>query len=162
RQSGGRRLLSAFDPPEPAVPGAPRLVSAIRRSNGIEVNWLEPDNGGSPLTFYSILRGTASGSETPMQVIGPATPQYLDTTADPVNNQLTSINFGTGTFNTGVNGTVTVDVPLAAIGSPTIPVTDSNAIPAVRYPYGVTLAGEGPLLGGLVFFTQPCDRAPDS
>src|SRR5204863_9406201 len=89
--------------------------SAIRRSNGIEVNWLEPDNGGSPLTFYSILRGTASGSETPMQVVGPATPQYLDTAADPNTTYYYRVTASNGFGTSGFCGEVVGSGPPVAI-----------------------------------------------
>ncbi|MFL6209222.1 MAG: PKD domain-containing protein [Pyrinomonadaceae bacterium] len=75
--------------------------------------------------------------------------------------QFTTINFTTGTFNAGAHGTVTVDVPLTDIGSPTIPITDPAGAPAVSNPFGLVLTGEGPVLGGAVFFTTPADRAPD-
>src|SRR3712207_8341344 len=35
RQAGGRRLFAAFDPVEPAPPAAPRLVSAVRRTEPV-------------------------------------------------------------------------------------------------------------------------------
>src|SRR2546423_7320484 len=55
RQSGGRRLFTAFDPMEPLPPGAPQLVSAVRQSpSGALITWLVPDNGGSPITGYNI------------------------------------------------------------------------------------------------------------
>jgi len=57
RQSGGPRLFAAFDPVEPALPGAPQLVSAIQMSGGTLLTWLTPDNGGSPITQYNIYRG---------------------------------------------------------------------------------------------------------
>ncbi len=83
RQSGGRRLLSAFDPPEPSVPAAPRLASATRTSSGVDVRWFEPDNGGSPLTHYNIFRGTSSGGEFLLASTANAQkPEYVDTTAD--------------------------------------------------------------------------------
>lgn len=81
RQSGGRRLLSAYDPVEPAKPGAPRLESAARQSNGILVKWSEPDNGASALTAYKVYRGTASGAETLLATIDTSKTTYLDTTA---------------------------------------------------------------------------------
>lgn len=67
----------------------------------------------------------------------------------------------TGTFNPGVNGTITVDVPLSAVGNPQLPVTDLSAIPAVRQPFGLTFAGEG-VLGSGLFFTSPMDRGPNT
>jgi len=77
------------------------------------------------------------------------------------NNQLSTFNSTTGTFNQGVNGTITVNVPVSGVGNPTIPITDVNGTSAVTNPYGLTFAGEGALGGGL-FFTSPMDRAPDS
>src|SRR6266542_3757614 len=81
RQSGGRRLLSAYDPVEPAKPGAPRLESAARQANGILVKWSEPDNGASALTSYKVYRGTASGAETLLATTDTSKTTYLDTTA---------------------------------------------------------------------------------
>jgi fibronectin type III domain protein len=83
RQSGGRRLLSAFDPVEPAIPGAPQLVSALRESSGVLLTWLAPDNGGSPLTNYLIFRGTISGGETLLKKIKATRTQFLDQSAKP-------------------------------------------------------------------------------
>ena len=71
-------------------------------------------------------------------------------------------NSTTGTFTSGVNGTITIDVPAAGVGHPTIPVyDDSGAIPAVRNPYGIVFGGEG--TAGLVatYWLRPADRAPD-
>lgn len=59
RQSGGPRLLAAFDPPLQAVPGAPRVNSVVRGADGIvHLSWSTPDNGGSPLTGYNVYRKT--------------------------------------------------------------------------------------------------------
>jgi hypothetical protein len=67
----------------------------------------------------------------------------------------------TGTVTPGPNGTITVNVPLADVGNPTIPVADPNTTPAVRQPYGIDFAGEG-FNGAGLFFTAPMDRAPDT
>ena len=80
---------------------------------------------------------------------------------DTSNNQLSTSNSTTGTFNQGVNGTITVDVPVSGVGNPTIPITDVNGTPAVTSPYGLTIAGEGAVGSGLVFIS-PMDRAPDT
>ena len=65
RQSGGRRLFTAFDPnpAEPVVPPAPRVDSVTQSSPGTTVHfrWSEPDNGGSPLTGYKIYRKSGTG-----------------------------------------------------------------------------------------------------
>ncbi|MGA8029393.1 MAG: hypothetical protein WB992_19805 [Bryobacteraceae bacterium] len=81
RQSGGKRLLSAFDPVEPAVPGAPLLDSALQSKTGVLLSWQAPDNGASPLTSYEIYRGKTSGGETLLATVGAAKTAFLDTTA---------------------------------------------------------------------------------
>src|SRR5947208_9041965 len=57
RQSGGKRMYAAFDPVEPAVPGAPQVTGG-RNAAGDTVNlsWPIPDNSGSPITGYNIYR----------------------------------------------------------------------------------------------------------
>ncbi len=72
-------------------------------------------------------------------------------------------NSTTGTFNSGVNGTITIDVPAASVGQPTIPVyDDSGANPAVRNPYGIVFAGEGTSGAVATYWIRPAERAPDS
>jgi PKD repeat protein len=63
RQSGGKGLLAAFDPNEPAVPqGA--CLSGRRDDLASYLKWKTPDNGGSNITSYKIFRSTpAPGSE---------------------------------------------------------------------------------------------------
>jgi hypothetical protein len=80
RQSGGRRLFAFFDPIEPMPPAAPQLVSAVQQSpSGALITWLEPDNGGSPITGYNIYRGATSGAEAFLaHVSGETTTKYLD------------------------------------------------------------------------------------
>ena len=80
RQSGGRRLFAFFDPTEPAVPAAPQLLSATDQAGGVLVSWLEPDNGGSPITSYKVYRGTASGAETFLASVTADNLKYLDAT----------------------------------------------------------------------------------
>ncbi|HEX6179469.1 MAG TPA: sialidase family protein [Thermoanaerobaculia bacterium] len=62
----------------------------------------------------------------------------------------------TGSFTTGPNGTLKVNVPLALLGNPTIPVTNATALPAVIEPYAVTIIHEQ-----AVRFIMPADRAPN-
>jgi hypothetical protein len=96
RQSGGRRLFAFFDPTEPAAPAAPQLLKARAQQNGSAlISWLEPDNGGSPITGYKVYRGTMSGTETFLaDVVGAANTKYADP-APPTGNvfyYVTAIN----------------------------------------------------------------------
>jgi PKD domain/Divergent InlB B-repeat domain/Fibronectin type III domain len=87
RQSGGPRLFSKFDPVEPTRPANPQAVSAEKQGSpaGVLVSWLEPDDGGSPITSYNIYRGTSSGAETLLASVSNSPTnthtKYLDTTA---------------------------------------------------------------------------------
>ena len=84
RQSGGRRLFAAFDPPNTATtPGTP-MVTTSRNGSVVHLSWSEADNGGSPITGFNILRGTATGAETSLVSVPGTQLNYNDTTAtDP-------------------------------------------------------------------------------
>ena len=86
RQSGGRRLFHAFDPPaEQMPPAAPQFLSAVRKdSNSVLLTWLKPDNGGSPITGYNVYRSDTSDPQSFQfiaHVSGEMTLKYLDQTA---------------------------------------------------------------------------------
>lgn len=83
RQSGGRRMLAAFDPVEPSRPGAPRLKAATRVTGGVLLEWNEPDDGGSALTSFVIYRGVTGGSAIFLATIDTSKSSYFDATADP-------------------------------------------------------------------------------
>ncbi len=81
RQSGGRGLFEAKDKPEPVAPQRPWLVGQ-RDDLASYLNWIAPDNGGSPITAYKIYRGTSSGNEA---LIGQTTgddPNFVDRALD--------------------------------------------------------------------------------
>lgn len=120
RQSGGRRLFAFFDPMEPGLPASPQLVSAVTTPGGALITWLEPDNGGSPITGYNVYRGTASGAETFLaQVSGNTTTKYLDP-APPSG----SVFYYVKAVNTVGEGNHCGELPLGLAGpveSPCIP-----------------------------------------
>ena len=87
RQSSGRRLLAAFDPPNPltatSVPGVPS-VTQRRVGPVVHLGWSEADTGNSPITSYRVLRGIVSGGETLLATVGGTQSKYDDLTAtDP-------------------------------------------------------------------------------
>jgi hypothetical protein len=92
RQSGGRRLFAGSDPAEPTIPGAPYLtVGRDARLDDLQtvgvahLTWSEPNDGGSAVTNYAVLRGTTSGGETFLANVGTAT-SYNDNFVDLTTN----------------------------------------------------------------------------
>jgi len=69
RQSGGKRLFSAYDPVEPAKPGAP-LLGGFRNTSTVKLNWPEPDNGGEAITGYKIYRRLSGQTLTLYKTLG--------------------------------------------------------------------------------------------
>src|SRR6266403_52743 len=86
RQSSGRRLLAACDPPSPltatSVPGMPS-VTTRRIGSVVHLGWSEGDTGNSTITSYKIYRGIASGGESLLTTLtgGPPPTTYDDVTA---------------------------------------------------------------------------------
>jgi hypothetical protein len=82
RQSGGRRLLSAFDPPATATaPGTPTL-NAKRNGGLVKLSWSEADTGGSAITSYQVLRSTTTNTETLLATVPGTQLRYDDPTAN--------------------------------------------------------------------------------
>jgi len=76
RQTGGKRMFSAFDPVEPSVPKAPAVVANLIGSTN-KVSWSKPDHSGSPVTSYKLYRSTGSGPFNLLAVLN--TNNYDDT-----------------------------------------------------------------------------------
>lgn len=83
RQTGGRRMFAANDPAEPTMPSAPALT-ATRNGSLVKLTWSEANDGGSPITKYSVVRDGAAIATT-------STPSYTDATADPAKSYSYSI-----------------------------------------------------------------------
>ena len=78
RQSGGMSLFSKFDSTQPTAPARPSLSATQTGTNGaVTLSWRAPDNGGSPITGYSVYRGTAPGAEKLLANVGTHV-SYLD------------------------------------------------------------------------------------
>jgi hypothetical protein len=79
RQAGGKRMFAAFDPVEPARPGAPLVGGSINAAaTRVTLNWPEPDNGGSHITAYKIYRAPAQNGPYTLLATIPVN-NYIDT-----------------------------------------------------------------------------------
>ena len=86
RQTAGKGLFAEHDalfPDAPTVPGVP-YVTALRNGNVVRLAWSTSNDGGSPVTQYTIARGTAKGAETFLANVPGNQLRYEDHTAtDP-------------------------------------------------------------------------------
>ena len=83
RQSGGQRMLAAFDPVEPGLAGAPGVDVAMNAAKTqVTLQWQTPDNGGSDITGYNVYRRIGSSGSFTLIATVPQT-NYTDTTFDP-------------------------------------------------------------------------------
>jgi fibronectin type III domain protein len=80
RQLGGKRLISAYDPPANATPQPPLLV-ATRDGDAVNLAWSIPDDGGSAITGYRLYRGVEGGAETVLSNAGADVNSYVDNDA---------------------------------------------------------------------------------
>src|SRR5437870_1593049 len=119
RQSGGKTIFASFDinVNEPAT-AKPPCLSGTRDPSASHLTWKAPDNGGSNITGYQILRGTTAGSETVIvNNTGSAKTSYNDTTASPAVAHyfyvVKAINgIGTGSQSNEIDLTVTALPPV--------------------------------------------------
>lgn len=116
RQTGGRRLFSAFDPPASTVPGAPRLT--VTRNGALaKLTWSQSENGGSAVTSYRVFRRPPGGSEQLLATLGGSIREYVDQSADP----RVTYAYRVGATNALGASCGTNDVSAAPTGSSCIP-----------------------------------------
>src|SRR5438067_11583295 len=112
RQSGGKSLFASFDTVEPVAPKPPCLFGT-RDPAASHLIWKAPDNGGSDIVNYQILRGTSPGGEVLLSQTDKTA--FDDTTTDPAVSHyyyvVKAIN-GVGTSGSSNEANLTVVVPL--------------------------------------------------
>ena len=135
RQSGGKRLIAAFDPVEPALAGAPRVNASVDAGKTkVQLAWETPDDGASEITGYRIYRRAgATGAFTLIATI-PQT-NYTDTTFDATTDnyyRVTAVNgIGEGPYCTEV---------LPIIGPPLENLCEEPGVTILTDPAGDTSA----------------------
>ncbi|MCK4457313.1 MAG: fibronectin type III domain-containing protein [Thermoplasmata archaeon] len=105
------------------VPGAPSDLTAVAGNGQADLIWHEPgDDGGSPITNYTIFRGPAPGQETYLTTIG----NVLSHTDTGLENDMTyyyrvaAVNgIGTGARSNEANATPFNQIPDCVISAPT-------------------------------------------
>ncbi len=70
----GSASIAASDPAAPAL-------SVTVGSASVDLSWTTPADGGAAITGYNIYRGTTSGSEKLLSIVGSATSTYTDAAA---------------------------------------------------------------------------------
>ena len=71
------QAADGYVPPPPGPPGAPAL-SANAGDGQVGLSWIAPADGGSPITGYTVYRGTSSGTAGDYATLGNVT-SYADT-----------------------------------------------------------------------------------
>ena len=128
RQSGGKRIISAFDPVEPALAGAP-IASAVSDQSGIHLLWQPPDNGGSAITGYRVYRRPETSTQKSLIASLGAQTIFDDFTAAPGVKYFYSVSAVNVAGEGSTCGEVT-PVPLPPVSSCTLPGTSLVQDPA--------------------------------
>jgi PKD domain/BNR repeat-like domain/PKD-like domain/Fibronectin type III domain len=133
RQSGGKPLFAAFDPPAQTVPGNPKLDAAsIDPITGhVLLSWEAPDNGGSPLTEYTIYRGTSPGTEAFYATISASSTSFVDSNVAANTAYTYAVTATNGVGTSGHCGEVTATAQVISSGNPcTLPGVTITSDPA--------------------------------
>jgi fibronectin type III domain protein len=83
RQTGGKRMFGAFDPSEPALPGAPAVTGGLNAAKTIAtLTWPAPDDSGSAITGYKVYRKDGPGGSYNLIATVPL-PYFVNSGLDP-------------------------------------------------------------------------------
>jgi len=135
---GPRSTEASVTPAAPTAPGAPRNLAAIGGNKTVALSWSPPaSDGRSPITKYSLYRGTASGSLTFLTDVTGLSHTDLGLTNDVTYYyQVSASNaVGEGPRSAEVSATPTefvdTEPPVISISTPTDGATVSSAVVAV-------------------------------
>jgi hypothetical protein len=124
RQTGGRRLFAENDPAEPNIPSAPSLT-VTRNGNLAKLSWSEGNDGGSPITKYSVLRnGTQIATTTTTSYTDPGANASTTYNYSVVATNAAGSSCGSNTVSSSARGS---SCSLPGITMMTDPTGDSTA-----------------------------------
>src|SRR5439155_1881010 len=73
-EGGASNAASATPVAGPSAPGAPTNLQAIPGNGNVSLTWSAPSSdGGSPITTYTVYRGTNSGNQSYSVQVGTVT-----------------------------------------------------------------------------------------
>jgi hypothetical protein len=131
RQTGGKRMFAAFDPSEPAKPGAPMVTASLNGAGTVAtLTWPAPDNSGAAITGYNVYRKVGAGAFSLLATAVVTT--YVDSTVVPGDvYHVTAVNSqGEGPYCSDVTPTVmAVSDPCTLPGVLAVADTDGDAAP---------------------------------
>ena len=131
------------------APAAPTLTAHLVPVPRSTSSWTAPDNGGSAITGYQVLRSTSAGSETALATV-PATRRrlYTDNTAVAGTTYFYRVaavnNVGVGDLSNEVQV-----APAAAPAAPTAAASDGNG--KVALAWSAPASGGSPITGYQIY-----------
>ncbi len=85
--SSGRTSTDLINVYYAVQPTAPQNFMTGWGDGQVQLSWLPPaSNGGSPITYYKVYRGTTSGSETLLTTVSVPTTQFISYTDTTIQN----------------------------------------------------------------------------
>jgi len=142
-QASGRGLFSADDVNPVTAPAAPTLT-ATGGIGATSLAWTVPADGGSAITGYQLLRGSAPGAETSYQTLPATATSFTDTAVTAGTTYYYSVAavnaVGTGTPSNEASAVAT-SVP----GAPTLSATTQSA--QVALSWSTPASGGTPITG---------------
>ena len=169
--SGPSNALSATPLPAPTAPGAPNLTGAAAGDDSVSLTWTTPTDGGSAITGYKVYRGTSTGTETLLTIVG-AVNGYADHTAvngttyfyvvraaNGVGDGLPSNERSAMPVSMPAAPTLTAAVPGNSVTLTWSPPTDTGGMPITGYNvYRSTVSGQETLLTSVGVVTTYADE----
>jgi subtilisin len=109
------QVADGWVPPPPGPPAAP-VLSASAGDSQVSLSWIAPADGGSPITGYSVYRGTSPGTAAELATLGTG----LSYTDSSVSNGTTYYYqvAATNALGTGARSTEKSATPMAPTPTP--------------------------------------------
>ena len=125
----------------PPVPGTP-VASAVAGNRLVALSWTVPPAGGSPLTKFTVYRGTSPTTLTQRATFGTATTSFTDSTVTAWTRYYYQVS-ATNAHGESLRSTTVSAIPTGPPIAPAIPV-----VSATTAPHQVSLSWSAPAANG--------------